>query len=254
MALLALLGSWGCSRKDPVTKRVATMKHDTWVLWPEGEPPAGGWPVLLFLHGKGEAAWTDDTGTPLEHGPAAVLAYGSPAALYRAKDERVSTLWRNFVLIAPQALNDVGVLGWWDWTDPAIAKSVEADVAQVLGSGKVNAARLCATGFSRGGRGCFRLDSSTGPLQFRKIAAVDAQGLDELPRVVERKREVRAYYAPTTYEKIRAAHQAAEKAHGKATPPISVIARTQNGSDSQAHIAMCSRVYCEDELYQWLLA
>ena len=114
--------------------------------------------------------------------------------------------------------------------------------------------RLSAIGYSRGGRGCFRLDASTGALQFRKIASVDAQGLDELPVAVQRKREVRAYYAPTTYEVIRVAHQAAEKAHGKATPPISLITRPQSGSDDQAHAAICSQVFAEDELYRWLLA
>jgi hypothetical protein len=251
---LAVLGSEGCSRQGPPTKRVAKMKHDTWVLWPEGEPPSGGWPVLLFLHGQGEAAWIDNRGDAVEQGPDALLAHGSPVALYRKKDARVPTLWQSFVLIAPQALNDVGVIGWWDWSTAGINQRVAADVEQVLRSGKVNTARLSATGYSRGGRGCFRLDASAGSLQFRKIASVDAQGLDELPAAVKRKREVRAYYGPTTYEVIRVAHQAAEKTHGKATPPISIIARPQSANEDQAHAAICSQVYAEDDLYRWLLA
>lgn len=251
---VAALGTLACSREAPPTKRTAKMRHDTWVLWPEGDPPAGGWPVLLFLHGQGEAAWIEDRGEPVEHGPDAVLAHGSPVALYRKKDARVPTLWQSFVLVAPQALNDVGVVGWWDWSTAGIAKRVADDVEQVLKSGKANAARLVATGYSRGGRGCFRLDASTGPLQFRKIASVDAQGLDELPAAVRRKREVRAYYGPTTYEVIRVAHQAAEKVHGKATPPISLITRPQSGGEDQSHAAICSQVFAEDELYRWLLA
>jgi hypothetical protein len=253
-AWLALLGSLGCSREQPTAKRVAKMRHDPWVLWPEAEPPAGGWPVLLFLHGQGEAAWTENRGEPVEHGPDALLAHGSPVALYRAKDARVKTLWQNFVLIAPQALNEVGIVADWHWSNPGIRQRLAADVEQVVRSRKVNTSRMSSIGFSRGGWGCFQLDGSTELLQFRKIASVDAQALDELPAAVRRKREVRAYYAPSTYEVIRAAHEAAEKVHGKATPPINLITRPQKGSDDQAHAAIGTQVFSEDELYRWLLA
>lgn len=252
--LLALLGSAGCTRETPPTKRAPKMRHDTWVLWPEADSPPGGFPVLLFLHGQGEAAWTENRGEPVEQGPDALLAHGSPVALYRKKDARVPTLWQSFVLLAPQAVNDVGVVGWWDWTNAGIAKRLTADVEQLLKSGKVNPARVSATGYSRGGRGCFRLDASTGPLQFRKIASVDAQGLDALPAAVQRKREVRAYYGPTTYEVIRVAHQAAEKVYGKARPPVSIITRPQSGNEDRSHAAICAQVFAEDELYAWLLA
>jgi hypothetical protein len=254
LGLSAVLGSLGCSRQPAMTKRVATMSHDTWVLWPEGEPPAGGWPILLFLHGQGEAAWKDEAGQVVEQGPDALFVHDSPVALYRAQDARVKTLWQSFVLVAPQALNEIGVVGWWDWSEPEIKRRVVADVERVIGSGKANGARLSGTGFSRGGRGCFRLDSSSGPLQLKKIAAVDAQGLDALPAVVQRGREVRAYYAPSTYDGIRDAHQAAEKTYGKSTPPVSIIARAQPGRDGAAHTAIGSRLFLEDELYRWLLA
>jgi hypothetical protein len=254
LGLVSMLGSGGCSRQRPMTKRIATMNHDTWVLWPEADPPAGGWPILLFLHGQGEAAWKDDAGKAVEQGPDALFAHNSPVALYRAKDGRVKTLWQSFVLIAPQAVNEAGVVGWWDWSEPEIKNRVVADVERVVASGRANRARLSATGFSRGGRGCFRLDADTGPLQFRKIAAVDAQGLDALPAVVQRRREVRAYYAPSSYEGIRDAHQAAEKRHGKAKPPVSIIARPQPGRDGAAHTALGSSLFLEDELYGWLLA
>lgn len=254
LGLAGALGSLACSRHPPMTKRVASLNHDTWVLWPAGDPPAGGWPILLFLHGQGEAAWKEDAGQAIEQGPDALMVHNSPVALYRAKDSRVKTLWQSFVLIAPQALNEVGVVRWWDWSEADIKKRVAADVERVAASGRANGARLSATGFSRGGRGCFRLDSSTGPLQFRKIAAVDAQGLDALPAVVQRRREVRAYYAPSSYEGIRDAHQAAEKTHGKARPPISIIARPQPGRDGGAHTQIGSQLFLEDELYGWLLA
>jgi hypothetical protein len=252
--MLSLLGSLGCSREKPMTKRAAKMGHEPWVLWPEGEPPAGGWPVLLFLHGQGESAWKEEGDAALEQGPNALVAHGSPVALYRAKDSRVKTLWQSFVLIAPQALNTDGVVRWWDWSEPAISQRVGSEVDSVLKTGKANAKRISATGFSRGGRGVYRLDSSSGPLQFRKLASVDAQGLDELAAAVKRGREVRAYYGPTTYDVIRDAHLAAEKVYGKATPPVSLIQRPQRGRDDEAHIGICTQVYAEDDLYAWLLA
>jgi hypothetical protein len=157
------------------------------------------------------------------------------------------------VLLAPQAVNDVGLVPYWRWHEPGISKRVAAAVERVLATGKVNAERSSAAGFSRGGMACYQLDSSTGPLQFRRIATADSQSLEYLPAVVARGREVRAYYAPTTYEGIAQEHRAAEKQHGKGTPPVSILARPQSGSNDQAHIALCPRVFGEDELYRWLL-
>ena len=235
-------------------QRTATMTHDPWVLWPAGAPPAGGWPMLLFLHGQGEAAWLDEAGREREHGPDALLAHGSPVALHQARDPRVPTLWQSFVLVAPQAFNDVGRVPYWRWTEPGISKRVAAEVERVLATGKVNAQRISAAGFSRGGMGCFQLDANSGPLQFRKIATADAQSLDDLPAAVQRGREVRAYYGTTTYQGMRDQHRAAEKLHGRATPPVSIIALEQSGNEDQAHIGLCPRVFAQDELYRWLLA
>jgi hypothetical protein len=209
---------------------------------------------LLFLHGTGEATWREEGDGAVEQGPDALLRHHSPVALHRARDARVKTLWQSFVLIAPQAFNPVGVVPWWDWADAENKKRVVAEVEGVLRTGKANGARLCATGFSKGGRGCYRLDASEGPLQFRKIATVDAQELDALPAAVQRGREVRAYYAPSTFEVIRDRHLAMEKVHGKAKPPVSIIARPQSARDGDAHGAVCSDVYQDDELYRWLLA
>lgn len=229
------------------------MAHEPWVLWPDGAPPDGGWPMLLFFHGQGEAAWFDEGGYEREHGPDALLAHGSPVALHRARDSRVPTLWQSFVLVAPQAFNDVGLVPYWRWHEPGISKRVTTAVEQVIATGKVNPQRSSAAGFSRGGMACYQLDSSTGPLQFRKIVTADSQSLEYLPTAVSRGREVRAYYAPTTYEGIAQEHQAAERRHGTGAPPVSILARPQRGKNDEAHIALCPRVFAEDELYRWLL-
>jgi hypothetical protein len=249
--LLALISGLGCTRDRAMDKRTASMKHDTWVLWPEGAAPPGGWPVLLFLHGQGEAAWVDDGRDGVEQGADAVLAHNSPVALFRKRDARVPTLWQGFVLIAPQAFNDKGVIRWWRWGDDSVKQRVSADVERVLQSGKVDAGRVSATGFSRGGLGCYGLDSGSGPLQFTRIASVDAQDLEALPAVVARKRQVRAYYSPNTYSDIRERHLAAAKAQA-GVPSVEFIPRPQRGKDDQVHVAMCEQVYVEDELYRWL--
>jgi predicted esterase len=250
-SLLALFGSAGCSR--PSTKRVATLRHEPWVLWPQGDAPAGGWPAILFLHGQGEAAWTLDGNREREQGPEAVLAHGSPASLHRARDPRVKTLWENFVLVAPQAVNDQGLVRYWRWGDAGIKHRVATELQQVLATGKVNAARLCVAGFSRGGLGCFELDASAEPLQFRKIVAADAQSLDGLSAAAQRKRDVRVYYARSTYADILAPHLAAEQVYGQRTPPISIIATELGSKEGEAHIEMCSRIFGDDEVYRWLL-
>jgi hypothetical protein len=254
-ALLALLGSGGCARRpEPSTKRAATMSHDPWVLWPAGEPPVGGWPTILFLHGQGEAAWILEGDREVELGPARVLEHGSPPALYRARDPRVKTLWENFVLIAPQAVNDEGVVRYWRWGDAAVKRRVAAELEKVFATGRVNQQCLYAAGFSRGGLGCLELDSSAGPLQFRKIVTADAQSLDGLAAAAERRREVRAYYARSTYPAIAAHHVTAEKTYGKATPPISIIATELSRNEGEAHLEMCSRTFAQDDVYRWLLA
>ncbi len=252
-ALLALWGSAGCSRK-PTTHRVPTLAHEPWMLWPTGNPPPGGWPLLLFLHGQGEAAWVVYDDKESEQGPDAVLAHGAPPALHRARDPRVKTLWENFVLLAPQAVNDEGLARYWRWGDASVKRRVAAEVEKVLASGKVNPERLSVAGFSRGGLGCLQLDSSAGPLQFRKLVTVDAQSLEGLRATADRQREARIYYSRSTFEDILAPHLAEEKAYGKDTPPIRFIATDVAGKDGDAHIAMCARVFGEDELYRWLLA
>lgn len=251
--LLALLGGAGCKR-EPTTQRTATLGHEPWVLWPSGEPPPGGWPVLLFLHGQGEAAWVVDGDRETEHGPDAVLAHESPPSLHRARDPRVKTLWENFVVVAPQAVNDQALARYWRWSDEWVKRRVVAEVEKVLASGKANAARMCAAGFSRGGLGVLQLDASDGPLQFRKIVTADAQALDELQAVADRRREVRIYYARTTFSDILGPHLTAEKAFAPAAPQVSFLPTGVSGKDGDAHIAMCSKVFTNDEVYRWLLA
>jgi len=163
----------------------------------------------------------------------------------------VPTLWQSFVLVAPQAVNDEGLVRYWRWGDATVKERVAAEVEQVLASGKVNRERVYGGGFSRGGLGCYQLDG-VGPLQLRKIVTADAQSLEGLDAAAARHREVRAYYARSTYSDILAPHVAAQKIHGSA-PTVRVIPTDVRGKDGDAHLGMCSHVFANDEVYRWLL-
>jgi len=189
----------------------------------------------------------------VEQGPESVMAHGSPAALYRARDARVATLWQSFVLVAPQAVNDEGLVRYWRWGDAKVKERVVAEVEQVLAGGKVNRERVYGAGFSRGGLGCYQLDG-VGSLQCRKIVTADAQSLEGLEAAAARHREVRAYYARSTYSDILAPHVAAQKLYGSNAQRVSVIPTDVRGKDGDAHIGMCSHVFANDEVYRWLLA
>lgn len=254
-ALVALIAGAACRRRpEPTLQRVAKLGHDPWVLWPSGAAPAGGFPAIVYLHGQGEAAWVIDAQErEVEQGPDSVLAHGAPPALHRARDPRVRSLWENFVVIAPQAENDAGNVRDWSWKDEGVKRKAVAHLEQVLNTGKLNRERVYLTGFSRGGLGCYQLDSDAAPLSFRKIVSVDAQSLEGLTGVAQRGREVRAYYARSTFEDILARHVTAEKTYGARKPPISFIATDVKGKDGEAHGAVCARVFADDELYRWLL-
>lgn len=120
------------------------------------------------------------------------------------------------MLVAPQAVNDQGLVRYWRWGDAGVKKRVAAELQQVLATGKVNAERLCVAGFSRGGLGCFELDSGPEPVRFQKIVTADAQSLDGLSAAAQRKRDVRVYYARSTYPDILAPHLAAEQVYWSA--------------------------------------
>jgi hypothetical protein len=256
LGLLSLILGACRRRPNPNAKRSPKLSHEPWVLWPEGQPPEGGWPLLAFLHGMGEVAWKaerpEDEG--LEQSRDVLLTDYSPVTLHRNKNPRVPTLWQRFALVAPQAFNPNGIALYWDWTDVGVRAAAVAAIERVVQSGRVNAERVAGVGFSRGGQGCLGFDAAEGATRFRKIATVDAQGLDGLSAVVQRGREVRAYYTPSTYSVIREAHVAAEQVYGKATPPVSLIARSHPGRDYEAHTLLAREVFAEDELYQWLLA
>ena len=100
---------------------------------PPDEPREGGWPVLVFLHGSGEAAPQELCAALTAHGPLCESS-GSAAT-------------QRFVVVAPQLPEPGGDV--WESQAEAV-KGIGLDAAHEFGG---NRAPIYLTGFSYGGDG-----------------------------------------------------------------------------------------------------
>ncbi len=107
---------------------------------PPCEPPRGAWPILVFLHGKGECA-----PAPLAH----ALALHGPLRNGSAPEAT-----RDFIVVAPQLPAPGGDV-WVSHT--ADVNSIPAAIASDYGGDR---SRAYLTGFSYGGNGVLRIGSS----------------------------------------------------------------------------------------------
>jgi predicted peptidase len=106
---------------------------------PPGEPPEGGWPILIFLHGSQEAAPRDLQAAMKAHGPLAKSS-GSQAT-------------RRFVVIAPQLPAPGGCV--WHEHDHRVQQIALSAVDTYQG----NRSKIYLTGFSYGGMGVLDIGS-----------------------------------------------------------------------------------------------
>ena len=106
---------------------------------PPGSPPPAGWPVLVFLHGSGEAAPMDLHAAMTAHGP------------LRASSGDQAT--RRFIVVAPQLPAPGGNV--WQAQARAVEAIAEA-VAREFGGDRT---RFYLTGFSLGGNGVLSIGS-----------------------------------------------------------------------------------------------
>jgi predicted peptidase len=130
--------------------RVAGVDYRYQVFVPEGRPPAGGWPVLLFLHGSGERGEDGLKQTQV----------GLPAAI-RADRGRFPML-----VVMPQARPDTRWSG-------SIAKMAIAALDASLREFDGDPQRQLLTGLSIGGQGVWLL-AAENPQRFAALAPVSS--------------------------------------------------------------------------------
>lgn len=109
---------------------------------PDAPPPPGGWPLVIWLHGRGEAAdaYRDPMVGAMVHGP-----------LWR----RHKTGWQPpCVVLCPRLLT-----ASHRWHTQEVLRQVDSVVERLLTSSACALAqqRIAATGFSIGGLGCYAL-------------------------------------------------------------------------------------------------
>jgi predicted peptidase len=126
---------------------------------PPGDPPDGGWPIILALHGAGERG--DDLSLVAKHGPAKVA-------------ERDPSL--PFVVVSPQCPRNQ----WWA-EEPLLAL-----LDEMLATQPVDADRVYLTGLSMGGYATWSLGIHH-PSRFAAAAPVCG---GSIPAVAHRLKDV----------------------------------------------------------------
>lgn len=189
---------------------------------PPGQPPAGGWPVLVFLHGDQEAAPRDLLEALTAHGP-------------MRKDSGEEATGR-FIVVAPQ-LRERGPSDVW----ASQAEAVEVIANTVTREFRGNSAKVYLTGFSYGGNGVLHIGSRRSDICWAALWTVDptqppAKPI-ELPMWVSagpRSRGNREAFAPPV---------------GAPTRPECVY----NDAGLEGHVETAVHAYRDTAIYNWLL-
>jgi predicted peptidase len=189
-----------------------------------GEAPAGGWPLLCFLHGYGEGAPMPIREALALHGPLAPT--GSP----RATTE--------FVVLAPQ----LPIRGdHWH----GHAEGVEAIVREAQARHGADRERTALTGFSFGGNGVFDLALEQ-PGLWSALWPVD-------PTRVPRQDPGRPVWLSVGEISRMQADAFVRRLH--LAPPVRGAAGDRVYVDQgQDHVGTARLAYRDDRIYDWLLS
>jgi predicted peptidase len=242
------------------------MKY--YLYLPPGDTPPGGWPIILFLHGIGEASqnYTDQwVQQPID----VVKSHNSPASLCATQPSESQRLLNSFIVVSPQfpfvpneKQKAQGRQGrTWQWADQVDTITHILDV--VTGEFNGNAERIYATGFSKGGRGALALAQQLKNYSIAKLVLVDSQSvpttLPDIPTWVH-------YSGPNTIENIVDEHRGLIKQLGQGVwksapagapaPPSRQLFTNWNltlPSQSENHTATSRCAYSDPRVYEWLL-
>jgi predicted esterase len=225
------------------------------------QPP---WPVLLFLHGIGEATWNFSNNRWIYQPINAVKAHGSPPELCATRNAGVQALLDSFIVVSPQYpyfpnqnQRPSGQRNW-QWSSQVNAINEILDI--VINEFGGNRDRIYATGFSRGGSGALGI-SQRCPIS--KLVLVDSESfplaLPPIPTWVH-------YGGQLTLKNIVVAHQpivnqlggrfvavAPNQPAPQRADPLFTDWGHNRGSNIGNHTATCSSAYSDAWIYDWLL-
>ncbi|MFP6873653.1 MAG: dienelactone hydrolase family protein [Verrucomicrobiales bacterium] len=179
------------------------------------------WPVILFLHGRGES-----------RGPLSIVAKWGPPRMAARGDNLP------YIIISPQCPADQR------WTSPEQITSVLELLDHIIKSFPADASRIYLTGLSMGGYGCWKLAAENGRL-FAAVAPIcgagnpaDGKKLKDLPIWVFHGTEDRAVPYQRSVDMIEAIHKA-----GGTKARFTTLKHIGHNSWSAA--------YATPELYEW---
>jgi len=254
---------------QPGTQRAYVMQGMEYYLYmPPGNPPPGGWPILLFTHGIGEASQTYSAAAGwIEQSLAAVKRHGSPAYLCDAPEG--AKLLNAFIVISPQfpftpdEQQRAKRSRPWQWADRA--DTIKSILESTLTNFEGNAQRIYATGFSRGARGALAIAQHLEKEKYNiaKLILVDSESDPtpgpDIPVWIH-------YAGPHTLKNIVEGHQGTIKKLGDkgwtnappdAPTPAGERVFTDWNLKSQVsvenHTNVSKLAYSDRRVYEWLL-
>ena len=239
---------------------------DYYLYLPPGNPPPGGWPILLFTHGIGESSYSKEwKPQTLDQ----VKVHGSPADLCAKKPANLQTLLSSFIVISPQfpvvldkqrRAQEKRPSFQWEQRVDSIRLIIEAAVKNLNG----NRNKIYGAGFSRGGWGALELSRRLQkPYKIAKLILVDSE------RVPNTKPKIPTwihYAGPQTITNIVKEHAGVVEKSGKGTwvkaPPGTPLPdgdylftnRNLNFPEQfQNHTETSRETFSDSRIYEWLL-
>jgi pimeloyl-ACP methyl ester carboxylesterase len=212
----------GSPRIEVIDLRPHARRYARFV--PAGSPPPGGWPIIVFLHGRMEAG--DD--------PLRAVGVGIGPALMRDASRFPA------VVVFPQFPTGES------WKTDERANDVIAALDHTLGTVSTSVARVTLTGLSMGGQGVYEV-ASRHPDRFKRLGPIcgwasgSADVLATLPTWIhhgEKDTVIPSSESVTMRDRL--------KAEGAADVRLSLY--PEDGHDSW------SRAYADPEFVAWLIA
>jgi predicted peptidase len=209
---------------EPGKQQPATMEREVkvtvkyLVYLPKDYDQKESWPLMLFLHGKGERG--DDLNVVKKHGPPKLIEAGKEFP---------------FIVVAPQCPDIV----WWQ---PVELKALLDEVCEKY---KVDQDRIYLTGLSMGGFGTWTM-AAYQPHRFAAIVPICGGGEPETARLFAQTPTWVFHGAKDPIVKLKSSEDMVE-ALKKAGGNVKFTIYPDAGHDSW------TEAYNDPELYKWLL-